>query len=201
MKKENIWFYVKIFLTLYVSILIPLYWYNYGVQNFLWISDVSLFLTVIALWLSSPFLMSIAAVGALAAELLWSLDFLAGLILNNFPIHIAGYMASPTKPLMLRGLSLFHSITPIIWIFYLKQYGYDKRALYYFTALYWIILFLTYFFTDPERDINYVFLPTEYSIGIISPSMWVIVLAISGPLIVFSTTHYLLTKLFSKRSG
>ena len=65
---------LNISLTLFIIVLIPVYWKTYGPQNFLWLSDIGLFLTVLALWLKSSLLISMACVGVLFIELLWAND-------------------------------------------------------------------------------------------------------------------------------
>ncbi len=183
------------FLTIFITILIPTYWYYYGIRNFLWLSDIGLFLTIIALWLKSNLLMSMAAVGVLLLELFWCLDFFAKLIFNINISGLSDYMFDKKYPLLLRAISLFHITSPLIWIFYLAQYGYDTNAIYYFTILYWIALILTYRFTNPEENISWVFAPQANKWNI-KPITWVIILFIFLPLLVFLPTHYILKILF-----
>ena len=136
-----------------------------------------------------------AAVGVLVVEVAWALDFFGKIIFNRYIFHLSDYMFDSQYPFLLRILSLFHLFTPIIWIIYLTKYGYDPRALYYFTLLYWIILIHTYFFTNPQENINWVFLPQTYKWRTISPISWVIILAIIFPLLVFLPMHYFLLKI------
>lgn len=190
------WDLLTYFLTAFTAILIPTYWYYYGAQNFLWLSDISLFLTVAALWMHSPLLMSMAAVGILVLELVWNVDFFLHLLLNLKSIDLADYMFDRTYPLLLRAISLFHVLVPIIWIVYLAQFGYDERALYYFTGFYWVILLSTYFFTNPINNINWVFIPEAYKWEKITPRMWLIILFFGFPLFIFLPSHYILTMVF-----
>jgi len=48
---REIFMLVKIIYTLFVCILVPVYWRYYGPANFLWFSDLALLLTWAALWL------------------------------------------------------------------------------------------------------------------------------------------------------
>lgn len=177
-------------------ILIPAYWYFYGFKNFLWLSDIGLFLTVLALWTNSVLLMSIAAVEMFFFELIWNLDFCLILFFNINKIKLADYMFDPKYPIGLRFLSFFHIFMPIIWVLYLHSFGYDSSALYYATILFWTILLLTYFFTDPAENINWVFWPKNHKLKI-SQFSWLILLAICFPLFDFLPTHYLFLKLFN----
>ncbi|MFA6065915.1 MAG: hypothetical protein WC707_01915 [Candidatus Babeliaceae bacterium] len=196
MKKNK---YLQFCLTIFTLILIPAYWHYYGPQNFLWLSDVGLFLTVIALWLHSQLVISIAAVGILALELIWCLDYVAQLIFNINLFSLADYMFNPAYPLIIRGLSLFHIVTPVIWIIYLKHYGYDKRAPLYFTFLYWIIAPVTYFYTNPADNINWMFFPQAHNLHMITPLAWLGFLMIFVPFCIVLPTHILLNRMYNKK--
>ena len=196
MKSDAIFNLIKYFLTLFTLILVPTYWYYYGVQNFLWLSDIGLFLTVMSLWLHSAMLMSIAAVAVLVIELVWNIDFFGELIFNVNIIDLADYMFDPSYPFFLRILSLFHVITPLVWIWYLKRYGYDTRALRFSTILYWVDVWIVFLFTEPIKNINWVFLPQVNGTHGISPVVWVLFLCVAFPLFIFLPTHYIFKKIF-----
>lgn len=185
-------------LTAFVICLIPIYWYYYGIENFLWLSDIGLFLTVIALWLNSTLIMSIAAVAIFVVELIWGVDFFVDLLFNINLIDLSDYMFDIHYPLALRILSLFHLITPAIWIIYLTRYGYDRRALMYGTLMYWVVLCTTYMFTTPKENINWTFIPQAYHLDYISPLTWVLLLAAGFPLLIFLPTHLIFKKLFKQ---
>lgn len=198
MKETIFWRLVKYVLTLFMLVLIPVYWHYYGPLNFLWLSDMGLFLTVFALWFRKPVLVSMAVVGVMAMELAWCVDYFAQLLFGITTIHLADYMFDAGYPIMLRGLSLFHIAMPIIWILYLFEYGYDRRALWYMTFLYWILVIYTYTLTEPAANVNWVFLPFFKEAWGIAPNVWMIMLMILFPLCIFLPMHYLYSKLFKK---
>ncbi|MCG3114587.1 MAG: hypothetical protein LLH30_02800 [Candidatus Manganitrophus sp. SA1] len=100
--------WIKIATTLFVIVLVPVYWAHYGPANFLWFSDIALLTAVAALWLESRFLAGTMAVGVLLLELTWNINFFVRLLTGAAPIGLAGYMFDSSKPPYLRGLSLFH---------------------------------------------------------------------------------------------
>ena len=109
-------------------VLVPVYWHYYGPTNFLYFCDVALFLTLAGLWLDSPLLISMCAVGILAPQALWVLDF----VLNIFGVSLIGmtdYMFKHENSLFLRGLSLFHGWLPFLLVYLVWQLGYDRRGL------------------------------------------------------------------------
>ena len=52
-----------------MAVLVPVYWYYYGPTNFLYFCDVALFLTLAGIWLESPLLVSMCAVGIVAPQI------------------------------------------------------------------------------------------------------------------------------------
>lgn len=150
---------VPLWLTLVYALGVPViaatYWHAYGPTNFLWLSDVALAFTFLALVTGNPLLASMPAVGVLPLELAWTIDFLTGGRL----IGLAAYMFDPKLPLFLRSLSVFHLALPPTLLFLLSRVGYDERPPIYQTLLTWFLLVVTYLATDPERNINWVFGP------------------------------------------
>ena len=61
--------WIKLPYTLFVCVLVPVYWVERGPANFLWISDIALLVSVPALWMENRFLTSMMAVGVLLPEL------------------------------------------------------------------------------------------------------------------------------------
>ena len=132
------WVYPGVMVA-FMAVLVPVYWHYYGPTNFLYFCDVSLFLILAALWLESPLLASMCAVGLLLPQTLWVVDF----ILNIFGIHLTGmtdYMFKHENSLFLRGLSLFHGWLPFLLLFLVKRLGYDRRALPAWWALAWVLV-------------------------------------------------------------
>ena len=68
--------WLKLVYTAFMVVLVPVYWYYYGPTNFLYFCDVALILTLVGIWIESPLLISMCAVGILAPQTLWVVDFL-----------------------------------------------------------------------------------------------------------------------------
>lgn len=192
----NIWRILSLILIPFLVILIPVYWYHYGPQNFLWLSDIGLFLTAAALWTGQPLFMSVAALGILPLELTWCVDFLVDLFTNINLITLSDYMFDSSYPLYLRSISLFHLALPIVWISYLWQFGYEKKAIWYMLGLFWVILGLTYCCTPVSENINWVFLPFALKQASFTEVTWLWSLAIGFPLVVLFPMHCLYQRIF-----
>jgi hypothetical protein len=185
-------FWLRIALTVFVALLVPYYWHHYGWQNFFWLSDVALFLTLAALWRGSRLIISMMAIGVLPLELFWNVGFFLRLITGIQLGDLTGYMFDESLPLLLRGASLFHVALPIIWITMLLRWGYDPRAFRAQTLLLWAILIATYAVTDPDENINWVFMPDR--MGWRMPELaWMILYMMAVPVVV----HWPLHKLYS----
>src|SRR5205823_3851830 len=81
--------WLKIVVTLFVAVLVPIYWRAYGPTNFLYFCDVALLMTVAALWLESPLLASAPLVGIFLPQMFWVVDFLATAVGISLP-YIGG---------------------------------------------------------------------------------------------------------------
>lgn len=177
---SNIPLVLKIIYTLFIALIIPIYWRNYGLQNFLWFSDIGLFLTFGALWLESPLLISIAVLAILPFEIGWDIDFLVQLFTGHNMLGIAHYMFESKYTFFLRALSLFHIFIQAIWIWYLLKWGYAQQAIYYAPILVCTVLVCTYLFTDPAKNINGVFMPQALHWDWMHPLVWLTILIVGS---------------------
>ena len=97
----------KLAVTVFLAILVPVYLRAYGPTNFLWFCDAALILTAAGMWLESPLLISMCAVGILLPQCLWLVDFGINFLGFHF-LNLTGCMFDPHLSLLTRGLSLFH---------------------------------------------------------------------------------------------
>src|ERR1022692_720027 len=147
-RKRKIPLTAKVVCTTFLAVLVPVYLREYGPTNFLWFCDAALLLTVAGMWLESPLLISMCAVGILLPQCLWLADFGSNLL----GFHLLGltrYMFDSQLPLFTRGLSLFHGWLPLLLAWLLGRLGYDKRALSAWTVLATGLVLVCYFFTPP----------------------------------------------------
>jgi hypothetical protein len=184
--------WIKVAYTLMVAVIVPVYLAHYGPANFLWFSDIALIVTGVALWLESPLLVSMMAVGVLLPELLWNVSFFTRLVTGVRVTGLADYMFDTRIPKWIRALSLFHAVLPVLMLWMLHRLGYDPRALGAQTSLAWVILPLTYAVTKPEDNINWVYGPGARPQRQVSPPLYLAFVLIFFPLLVYVPTHFLL---------
>lgn len=190
----NIW--IKVGFTLFVLVLIPVYWKHWGPANFLWFSDVALFLSVGALWMESSLLASMLAVGVLLPELYWNLELIIRLVTGKKLAGLTDYMWNKKYPLYLRLLSLFHVFLTAVLILMVYKLGYDSSAIYFQTVLAWVVLVLCYKLTPPSANINWVFGLGNSPQHKIPSLYFLLIMMVAYPLLVFLPTHLILEAIF-----
>jgi len=193
---ELIPLWIKIAYTIVVLIVVSVYLLHYPLGNFLWFSDIAFIVIAVALWLESALLASMMAVGTLLPELLWNVSFFGQLLTGRRVSGLTDYMFDSRQPLYVRALSLFHVILPFLTVWLLARLGYDARALLAQTLLAWIVLLLSYRFTDPKENVNWVFGIGAKPQHRISPLAYLGILLAGFPLVIHLPTHLFLQHLF-----
>ncbi len=195
----------KLAYTAFMAVLIPVYWYYYGPTNFLYFCDVALIISLVGIWLESPLLISMCAVGIMIPQALWVIDFVAGV----FGFQVTGmttYMFNSNNSLFLRGLSLFHGWLPFMLVYLVWTIGYDRRGLPAWTGLAWVLLLVSFFLMPPPRpdpgltpvNINYVWGMSDLAAQTwVSPYVWLAGMMILLPVIAI-VTHFLLLRFAPK---
>jgi hypothetical protein len=193
--------WIKIVCTLVVAVIASIYWVHHGPDNYLWFSDLALFSIVAAMWLRSPLLVSMAAVGVLVFEIIWNVDLLALIITGRSITGGTQYMVDPAIPAFVRALSLFHIALPPVLVWLLYQWGYDRRALAAQTIVAWIVLPLSYFLTDPVDNINWAFGPGAMKWHWLpDDGAYLGLLMATIPVAVYLPTHIVLGAIFRDRA-
>jgi hypothetical protein len=194
--------WLKLVYTAFMAVLIPVYWYYYGPTNFLYFCDVALILTLIGIWIESPLLISMCAVGIVLPQTIWVIDF----VVRIFGVSLLGmtdYMFKDTS-VFLRGLSLFHGWIPFLLTYLVAVLGYDRRAFLAWTVLAWVLILICFFFMPPPNpnagltpvNINYVWGPSDDAAQTwVSPGVWFLGLMVGMPLLLFLPVHLLFSRI------
>jgi hypothetical protein len=198
--------WLKLAYTAFMAVLLPVYWANYGPTNFLYFCDVALLITLVGIWIESPLLISMCAVGILASQALWVVDFLSNLI--GWPLTgMTDYMFAADHSLFLRSLSLFHGWLPFLLVYLVWRLGYDRRGFPAWTVLAWILVLICFFFMPPPRpdpglapvNINYVWgMSDTVAQTWVPPAAWVAGLIVLLPILLYAPVHFLLRRVMPK---
>jgi hypothetical protein len=193
--------WIRIAATAWTVVLIPVYWIWYGPTNFLWFSDVTLFMAVANLWLVKRLLASITALIVALPETLWIVDFLVLLVTGMSLTGMTEYMFDAVeRPPYLRALSLFHLWMPPLVIYQVWKLGYARRALWMATLIAWTVLLATWLLTGPEDNINWVYGPGEPQ-EFVPALVYLAMLLAVFPIALFLPPHALFERLFGRGSA
>ena len=195
---------LKLAYTAFLSVLVPLYWMNYGPTNFLYFCDVALLLTLVGMWSENRLLVSMPAVGILVPQALWVVDFVG----HGLGFHLTGmtdYMFDGDRSLFLRGLSLFHGWLPFLLVYLVARLGYDRRAFRCWTALAWALCLVCFAFMPPAGavmadprlpvNINYVWgLSDTKPQDWMSPGLYLLAWMVALVTLAYAPVHHLLRR-------
>jgi hypothetical protein len=184
--------WLKIAYTAFVAVLVPVYFKHWGPGNFLWFSDIALFGTLLALWIESSFLASMMTIAVLLPEVIWNVGFFGRLLTGKNTGSLSAYMFDSSKPLYVRALSLFHVFLPMLLVWLIHTLGYAAHAWMAQTLLAWIVLPMTYLLTDREENVNWVYGPTSKPQTVISERLYLLLVMLAFPLLVYLPTHLIL---------
>jgi len=187
---------LKVIYTVFVCALVPIYWRQYGAANFLWFSDIALLALVPALWLENALLISMLAISVVFFEALWNVDFFLRLSTGKSWIGLSAYMFDPKIPLFIRGLSCFHIVLPLLLLWTLHQLGYDQRAFFWQSIVASVVLPLSYRLSNPQENVNWVYGFGQNTQRILPAPLFVILLMLLFPLVVYLPTHLLFIRMF-----
>jgi hypothetical protein len=186
---------LKLGYTMFLCVLVPVYWVHWGPRNFLWFSDIAVLTTGVALWLESSVLASMMILAIGLPELAWNVDFFGRLLTGRHLFGLSNYMFDRGKPRFLRALSLFHVALPIVLLWLVHRLGYDDRAWIFQTVLTLIVLPVTYWLTDPADNVNWVYGPGSAAQTRMHPRAYLALIMILFPLVLYLPLHLLLRTL------
>ena len=146
--------WLKVVWTLWLIVWAPIYWRQYGAQNFLFFCDIGNILIGLGLWLESSLILSWMACGLLLFQTLYTIDLAGAVLMGGHSFGGTDYMFDPHLSLAIRLLSLFHIVTPPILLWTIWRLGYDPRGWKLQTLLCWIVVPINYFWR-PEQDVNW----------------------------------------------
>lgn len=152
--QQRIPLWLKIAWTLWLAAWVPVYWRQYGTQNFLYFCDLGNFLIALGLWLESRLIISWQAVGLLVFQTIYMLDLLGAFLFRRHFIGGTEYMFDPHIALWIRLLGLYHLVVPVLLLWLVRRLGYD-RAAWKWQALMTCLLVPINYLWRPQFDVNW----------------------------------------------
>ena len=184
--------WLKVVWTAWLVVWAPLYWRQYGAQNFLFFCDIGNVLIGIGLWLESALIFSWVACGLLLFQTLYTADLMGALLLGSHVVGGTEYMFDPGLPLLVRLLSLFHVAMPPLLLWAIRRLGYDSRGWIFQTATAWIAVPINYFWRA-EKDVNWARGLFFHEQQAIPGWLYLLLYLIIVPSLIYFPTHLLLS--------
>jgi hypothetical protein len=182
--------WLKVAWTIWLLLWAPVYWRQYGAQNFLYFCDVGNFLIAIGLWFESRLILSWQAVGLLVFQTLYAFDLIIAAVSAYHIIGGTEYMFDPKVSLFVRLLGLYHLIVPPLLLWTVRRLGYDSQAWKWQTLTVWILVPIN-FFWRPQYNVNWA-RGLGHQQHMVPPWVYLITYLIIVPLVVYWPTHRLL---------
>jgi hypothetical protein len=180
--------WLKLLWTLALVAWAPIYWRQYGAQNFLFFCDLGNFFIAAALWLESTLIFSSQAAGLLLFQTLFAIDLVSAAISGQHLIGGTEFMFDWHVPLAIRMLSLFHLITPPLLLWAIWRLGYDNRGWKYQTLTTWVVVPINYFWR-PQFDVNWARGPFFREQHAMPGFLYLLIYLVVVPTAVYYPTH------------
>ena len=183
--------WLKVGWSVWLLVWVPVYWHQYGSQNFLYFCDLGNFFIAAALWGESPLLFSWQACGLLFFQSLYALDLMGAVLSHRHIIGGTEYVLDSHLPLFVRLLALFHLLVPALLLWAIWRLGYDGRGWKFQTLTAWIVIPISYFWR-PQFDVNWargLFGREQHGVpGMVYLAAYLVLV----PLLVYWPTHLVL---------
>jgi len=183
--------WLKITWTVWVLVWAPVYWRQYGSQNFLYFCDLGNIFIALALWLESPLIFSAEAAGLLLFQILYTVDLIGTVFTSRHFMGGTEYMFDPHISLWVRLLSLFHVVTPPLLLWAIRRLGYDRRGWKFQTLATWIVVPINYFWR-PQADVNWARGPFFHEQHAVPGMVYLAAYLVVVPALVYWPTHKVL---------
>ena len=189
--------WLKIAWTAWLAVWVPVYWKQYGAQNFLFFCDLGNFLIALGLWLESRLIFSWQAVGLLLYQTVYTLDLIGAVLLGKHVIGGTEYMFDPTIALLIRLLGLYHIVVPPLLLWGLRRLGYDRNAWKWQTLTTCILIPICYFWR-PQYNINWA-RGIGHEQHVMPGWLYVLGYLIVASIAVYWPTHAILRKWYARK--
>ncbi len=173
----------------WLLVYLPSYAMAYGVMNFLFLCNLGVLITALALLIGNQLLVSTQALAAPVIGLVWGLDAGTRLLTGSFLFGGTAYMWDPQYPLFTRFLSLYHLFWPLLVLWCVRTKGYDRRAWKAQSALAAVTLLASRLLTERELNVNYAYADPffQLQLGPAPLHLAIVLTALCG--IIYGATH------------
>ena len=182
-----------------MAVLVPVYWHYYGPTNFLYFCDMALILTLVGIWIESPLLVSMCAVGILVPQTLWVVDFSEQSRRRAAHRHDRLHVRGRSARCSCAGCRCFTAGCRSCCSTWSGSSATTGARLLAWTGLAWALILICFFFMPPPNpspgltpvNINYVWGLSDHAPQTwVSPGVWLAGLIVGLPLLLFAPAHF-----------
>jgi hypothetical protein len=125
-----------------------------------------------------------------------NVDFFFRLATGKSLVGLSAYMFDPRISFFVRSLSCFQIVLPLLLLWTVHRLGYNHRAFVWQTVVALLVLPLSYLASNPQENVNWVYGFAQKPQTMLPAPVFVILLMLLFPLIVYLPTHLLFARIF-----
>lgn len=178
----------------WLAIYLPSYAAAYGLANFLFLCNLGVLLTAVALVDGSRLLLASQAIAAPVIGIAWGLDAGWRVVTGAHLYGGTEYMWDPQYPLFTRMLSLYHVVWPVLVIYAVAKVGYDRRGWRLQAAIALAAMAVARLLTPPADNVNFAYRDPIFGLDLGPGPIHVMLswLVLAG--VAYGATHALLAR-------
>lgn len=173
-----------------------------GWTQLLWLCDVATLGTAIGLISRSPLILTAELTGTVFCHLGWHVDFLSYLLTGRMPFQATEYMFGGQVGAYGKALSFFqHTFILYVCIVGVRRLGAARRGWIFQTFQTAAAILLTYLFTKPSENINWIFgagFP-GLSPAARDPGVYYLLIVLLSPIVIYLPINLVAARLAPKR--
>lgn len=178
----------------WLAIYLPSYAIAYGFTNFLFLCNLGVMLTAVAILGENRWLLASQAIAAPVIGIAWGLDAGWRLFIGRHLYGGTEYMWDPQYPLFTRLLSLYHLAWPVLVVVLVRRVGYDRRGWRLQSAIAAAAIILCRLFTPPADNINFAFVDPIFGRAFAPPLLHVAIVLAALAGLGYGLTHLALCR-------
>lgn len=178
----------------WLAIYLPSYAIAYGFTNFLFLCNLGVMLTAVAILGENRWLLASQAIAAPVIGIAWGLDAGWRLFIGRHLYGGTEYMWDPQYPLFTRLLSLYHLAWPVLVVVLVRRVGYDRRGWRLQSAIAAAAIVLCRLFTPPADNINFAFVDPIFGRAFAPPLLHVAIVLAALAGLGYGLTHLALCR-------
>lgn len=181
---------------IWLVVYLPAYGRAYPLTNFLFLCNLGVTITALAVIVGNRLWVSSQAVAAPVIGIAWGLDAGWKVATGDFLYGGTAYMWDPQYPLFTRILSLYHLAWPLVLLWCLARAGYDRRGWPLQTAIAATSIVIARLATDPAQNVNFAFRDPFFSSQIGPAVVHLVVVVLVLGALAYGLTHRVLLSAF-----